>query len=377
MTHTPFSLDLSGVNSKKTVFFTKHSGTISFITTGNQLMKNLQNDLLCATSSIDMLFYIVRNDTYGDKIIDLLLKKAQQGVQVRLLLDWVGSIFIHRSTIRRLQKGGVNVCFSNKSFFSIQQRNHRKITVIDQQIGYLGGFNIGKEYVSQTAIYGYWRDFHLRFEGDGVCTLHKQFMDDWSSANKKEFSPTTNTPNLKKGNLNFSLIGTNGEIVEDIYLSLFQQASQEIIIATPYFIPTKRLLDALMDACRKRIRVIIVVPYRNDHPLVGDVANIYFQPLLKSGAKIYRFIPGFYHTKATVIDRKICNVGTSNFDRRSFFLNAEMNCIIEDEPFAKQVAAAIQKDCDFSEPLTLDILQNKTPFQKTKQTVGKWIEKYL
>lgn len=359
------------------LFQTRHQGSLSLITTGFELMKKIKNDLLCATSSIDMLFYIIRNDAYGDTIVDLLIQKAQEGVRVRLLLDWIGSIFFHRKTIERLKKGGVQFSYSNRTVRAINKRNHRKITVIDDTIGYLGGFNIGKEYVSQIATYGYWRDFHLRLEGDGALTLKAQFLYDWYKATKKQDTYDIKYPNLKKGNLHFTLIGTNGSHVENVYLTLFEQAKSEIMIATPYFIPTNRLLGALLHACKRGIRVILIVPYRNDHPLVGEAANFYFRPLLKSGATIYRFIPGFFHTKATVIDRTLCDVGTSNFDLRSFFLNEEMNCIIEDASFTQQVVYALHQDILFSEPLTLEAISRLSLLQKGKEKFALFLRRHL
>ncbi|MCL6587867.1 MAG: cardiolipin synthase, partial [Anoxybacillus sp.] len=330
-----------------------------------------------------VLFYIVKTDDISQQFFSLLQQKAKEGVEVRLLVDWIGSFRLPRKTIRSLKKSGVRFAFSQKPsfpyfFYQLNRRNHRKITVIDGVIGYIGGFNIGKEYVGQDANFGDWRDYHLKINGEGVMDLQTQFLKDWEAATTEMLQQETRYfPELPRGTVVHRFIATNGSGLEEDFIHLIRQAKREIIIGSPYFIPSKKVMKALIDARKHGVAVTILVPLKADHPFVKEAALPYFYRLLKQGARIYRFYQGFYHAKTIIIDDDICDIGTANFDKRSFFLNGEMNCFIYDRAFTEQMKRVIHHELSRSEPLALDWWKKRSIWERGKESISILLSQWL
>ena len=310
---------------------------------GQELYTNLFQDISDAKKHIHILFYIVKNDQVSNEFLNLLKKKAQEGVTVRLLLDRIGSFQISQKEVRALRKSGAHIAFSNRPrlpflFYTLNYRNHRKITVIDGTIGYFGGFNIGKEYLGQDPHLGYWQDFHLKLFGDGVQDLQTEFMLDWEKATKENLlGVPAYFPKLPKGVLPLRFFPTDGAYLKDFIVDLIRKAKKEILIGTPYFIPGRDILRDILDAIKRGVNVTILVPYKADHAFVKEAAFPYFKVLLEAGCKIYRYTHGFYHGKIVIIDNELCDFGTANFDKRSFFINDELNCMIKDPEFIQKV----------------------------------------
>jgi cardiolipin synthase len=349
---------------------------LTLFTTGEALFNDYFAELKQAKYHIHILFYIVRNDDVSQQLLNLLKKKAEEGVEVRVLVDWIGSLGLSRKTIQSLKESGIQFAFSNKPFFpfffyKLNERNHRKITVIDGKIGYLGGFNVGKEYMGQDPKFGNWRDYHLKIIGEGVQDLQTQFRTDWKQATGVAFSKTeTYFPPLPQGKMKHQLIPTDGMYLQEKYIDLIKQAKREIIIGSPYFIPGKKVMKALLDAAERGVHITIITPMQADHMFVKEAAMPYFHQLLKANCDIYRFYDGFYHAKVIVIDDEVCDIGTANFDKRSFFINYEMNGYIYDKAFIQSLKEAIARDLETSEKLTMPFFQNRTIVDRVKETIA-------
>lgn len=364
----------------KRLKFPKRQGDIQLYADGNLLYEDLFDDMRKASHHIHSLFYMVRDDHASKEFLSILKYKADQGLEVRLLLDYFGSFDVKKETVKELKSHGIEVQYYHKPafpffFFSINQRNHRKITVVDGKIGYVGGFNIGKEYLGQDPEFGVWRDYHLKLEGEGVQDLQSQFIQNWEQAGdfpSREWGDAY-YPAAEKGPITHKLVPTNGGHLSETFLTLLQRAEKSIIICTPYFIPSDSLLEELLRALSRGVKVTVLVPAKADHPLVMDAAFPYFKAIIPAGAEVYRFYLGFYHAKVMVIDDHTCDIGTANFDKRSLFLNNEINCLIFDKEFVHKTVEEIHKDIHNSEKLTLEFIQKRSFMDKSREQLSKFL----
>ncbi|MGM0752933.1 MAG: cardiolipin synthase [Bacillota bacterium] len=361
--------------------YEKRNSNIKLFSRGPELFDQMFKELKEAKSSIHVLFYIVQDDHFAIRFLELLKDKAQEGLEVRLLMDQIGSHNVPKSKVRMLRDAGVEVAFCQKVrlpflFFSSQQRNHRKITVIDGVIGYLGGYNVGKEYIDENDIpeLSPWRDYHLRLEGEGVHDLQTEFCIDWFRGTKDDLKDEAKYfPPAEKGSIPHQIFPTEGVNIEDFFKKFIDEAEEEIIIGTPYFIPTPILMDALCDALERGVIVRIIIPNNADHMLVKEAAFPYFRTLLSKGAKVYQFMNGFYHAKVMVVDDHFCDIGTANFDKRSFFINLEINNLIFDKDFIHILKKEMAKDMDASDMLSESDLANVSLLTRIKERIASSI----
>lgn len=367
----------------KKTSFPKRSGFLQLFTSGPHLVEELFADIAHATHHVHVQFYIVKNDTISKQFVALLKKKSKSGVEVRLLLDRVGSFGFKKKQIETLKASGVKFAFSHAPklpyfFHSFQERNHRKIAIIDGKIGYIGGFNIAKEYINEKPRLSPWRDYHLKMIGEGVQDLQQQFLIDWSKATGEHIQySTVYIKKGKQGPQHFQLIPTEGAFLEKEFLSLIHTAKHSITIGTPYFIPSELILDSLKSVLLKGISITIIVPFASDHPFVKEAAYPYFRQLLPLGAKVYQYQKGFFHAKYILIDDTIVDVGTANFDKRSLFLNHEINCYIFDQSSIIEIQKSIFEDIKNSNLLTLDSLNNLSLQQTMKERLAKLFSSLL
>lgn len=335
------------------------ASNIDIFTKGPELFADFFSELKKATHHIHILFYIVKDDNISKEFLSILKEKADEGVEVRLLLDRMGSFPIKKRTIESLKRHGIHFSFAHTPklpclFYTFQARNHRKITIIDGKIGYIGGFNIGKEYINLDPKLSPWRDYHLKMSGEGVADLQKEFLIDWlKETNTNLLANNAYFPALHTGKIQHQIIPSKGAFLEDTFSSLINRAKTKIFIGTPYFIPSERLLNDLIAAQARGITLTILVPKVSDHILVKEASYSSLRKLLENGAEVYEFQTGFYHAKTMIIDDEVCDIGTANFDRRSLFINYEINCYIYDQPFIKKVQAVIKQDIQHSRQLSL------------------------
>ncbi|SDN41697.1 cardiolipin synthase [Fictibacillus solisalsi] len=357
------------------------SGNAALLTTGTQFFDTLFEEVEKARHHVHIQFYIYHEDCIGKEMSTLLKKKAKEGVNVRLLVDYMGSFFLKKKAIRELKKAGVQFAYSFTPgfpyfFYKLNRRNHRKITIIDGNRGFMGGFNVGDEYLGRDPKLGYWRDYHLQLSGPVMHTFQQQFMMDWETASGEKISGSGYFPELEEGPVKITALFS----AKDIYSFCLQQINQaqiSITIGSPYFIPDRALQNALLDAIKRGVEVTLLVPMKSDHLLVKEASYFYFKDLLEAGCIIEEYYEGFFHAKVFLVDDKICDIGTANFDQRSFFTNSEVNCIFEDRGLIEEAKKAIKEDLDRSETLTMTVWERMSYWKKAKILFSKVFSPFL
>jgi len=363
--------------------YSKRKGDIHLITHGKDLFSFLLTDIKNAQSSIHILFYIVKDDQFSKNFLKLLIQKAKQGIEVRLLLDWLGSHNTPKSLITELRNAGGQVAYSNRlkfpyPFFSLQQRNHRKISIIDGKVAYVGGYNVGKEYIDEDSVLSPWRDYHLRIFGESVHDLQNEFCVNWNQSSKNTVSISEKYfSGPATGNMDHQFFPTEGLRLEHTICELIESAKESICIGTPYFVPSKIILAKLIDALKRGVKIRIIVPKKADHILVKEASFFYFRILIELGAEVYQYLNGFYHAKIIIVDEEVCQIGTANFDRRSIYLNLEINCYIYDHDFIQNMIKVVEKDILDSHRLSLEELNNTKYATKLKELGAKLVADLL
>lgn len=356
---------------------------------GNAKFEALIQDLEMAKEHIHIQYYIFRLDHLGKRILEVLIRKAKQGVQVRLLFDDMGSRGVYKRQFHELTRHGGQVEAFFPSIFPLinprlNYRNHRKIVVVDGRIGYIGGFNVGDEYLGLSKKFGYWRDTHLRIEGSAVHPIQTRFILDWNQASANqdiEYADSYFPIIPRKGDVSMQIVSSGPdaewEQIKDGYLKMIFSAKKYIYIQTPYFIPDVSFLDALRIACLSGVDVRIMIPNKPDHIFVywATYSNVGY--LLKAGAKVYIYENGFLHTKQIVIDDEVSTVGTANIDVRSFKLNFEVNAFIYDPETSHKLAELFEQDMLLSTELTLKNYNERSTIIKIKESVANLISPIL
>ncbi len=329
-------------------------GNFQVYTDGNDLYDKLFDDIEHAEKYVYIHFYIVGKDKISQKFLHLLERKAESGVDVKLSVDRIGGYKMKKKTIELLRKKGVKFTFSKRPtfkhfFFTLHQRNHRRIVAIDGKVAYIGGFNIGKEYLGQNPKFGKWRDYQMRIEGDGAVDMEKQFAKDWQ-ADTGEGLSLYKGPKIEN-NVPYQYVFSDGKGLWNEYGTFIGRAKKSLVIATPYFIPSKEMMKGLQEALNRGVRVKILVPLKSDALFLKQAAYPYLKKIFDDGAEIYQYQNGFFHGKVTIVDEMSVDVGTANFDNRSFYLNTESECFIYDKAVVDQVKRKLDEDFHSSKRL--------------------------
>ncbi|MBM7601142.1 cardiolipin synthase [Virgibacillus halotolerans] len=360
---------------------------VEIFTDGEEKFDALIRDLENATDHIHLLYYIIRDDELGKRIANVLIKKASEGVEVRLIYDDMGSRGLKRKYIRSIRNSGalVEAFFPPKIpkiNFKINYRNHRKLAIIDGQIGYIGGFNIGDEYLGVTKKFGYWRDTHLRIDGDAVRNMQTRFILDWNQASRDHIVYEDRYYNaLPKGDVGVQIVSSgpdsDWEQIKHGYIKMIMSAKEFVYIQTPYFIPDESLRDALRIATLSGVDVKIMIPNKPDHPFVYWATLSYIGDLLEAGADVYVYQGGFLHAKTIVVDGKIASVGTANIDVRSFRLNFEVNAFLYDKEITQRLVDAFILDASQSTQMTKKLYEKRSLGIRFKESISRLISPVL
>jgi cardiolipin synthase len=317
-----------------------------------EVIKAMKN----AKHHIHIEYYIFEDDEIGNQIKDILIQKAQEGVQVRFIYDDFGSRSIRKKLVPQLIAGGVQAFPFYKIYFialanRINYRNHRKIIVIDGCVGFTGGINVSDRYINNKPGQLFWRDTHVKITGPGAFYLQYLFICDWNFCANEHLEPEDDffcTEPDKKGDaiVQISASGPDSDTPTIMFslVQVFGIAEEEILITTPYFIPGESILDALKVAAISGVKVKILVPGKSDSAFVDYAARSYYDELLDVGVEIYLYQKGFVHAKTIVSDGQLAIIGTANMDHRSFELNFEVNSMIYDTHTAKQLRDAFYND---------------------------------
>jgi cardiolipin synthase len=298
-------------------------------------------------------FFIVHDDAIGRRVKKHLIEKAEQGVRVYFLYDEIGSHDLPAAYLRDLQTAGVQVsAFHTRkgrgNRFQINFRNHRKVVVVDNRLAWIGGHNVGDEYLGKDPKFGHWRDTHVRIEGPAVLAAQHSFVEDWHWAVEKvpelNWTPAASTDGDQQVLIIPSGPADELETATLMFLNAINSARKRIWIASPYFVPDDSILDALQLAGLRGVEVRILIPDKPDHLLVFLAAYSYFEEAGRTGVRFFRYTDGFLHQKVMLIDERTATVGTANFDNRSFRLNFEITAAVADAAFASAVEQMFEED---------------------------------
>ena len=299
-------------------------------------------------------FYIIRKDKTGAELKRRLVEKARQGVRVHVLYDEVGSSDLIESSLVELRDAGVDVRRFNTTQgranrWQLNFRNHRKIVVVDGQTAWVGGLNIGDEYIGRDPTIGAWRDTHVKVTGPVVQGVQVAFLEDWHWASQQLLKLNWDPQPAPSGARRVALALPTGpadslETCTLFFLNAINTATNRLWLASPYFVPDEQFISALQLAALRGVDVRVLLPDKIDNKLVQLSGWSYLDELEKVGIKIYRYEKGLMHQKVMLIDDRYCTIGTANFDNRSFRLNFEITMAFADAEFSSQVRQMLAQD---------------------------------
>ena len=348
---------------------------VKLLVNGENKFPEVLNAIKEAKHHIHMEYYIYEDDEIGKKVEEALIEKAKEGVIVRFIYDDFGSHSIRKHLVPRLKKGGVQTSPFYKVHFwafanRINYRNHRKIIVVDGVIGFVGGINVSDRYINAKSSHKklFWRDTHLRIQGSGVHYLQYLFLNDWNfcagdclTGDEAYFPKLKTLPVYGNKIVQIAASGPDSETPSVLYsmVEVIYQASKEILITTPYFVPGESILDAILIAALGGVSVKLLVPDKADSKFVNAAARSYYAELLAAGVEIYLYKKGFIHAKTLAADQKISIVGTANIDYRSFDLNFEVNAIVYDHQIAKELSDVFYDDLKHAKKIDAKAWNNR------------------
>jgi cardiolipin synthase len=342
---------------------------VDLLVDGRQTFDSILAGLEEAEKYILFQSYIIRDDDLGKRLCRAMADKARAGVKVYVLYDEIGSRPFPRTRLyRQLQMTGVRVAPFNttqghRNRFQLNFRNHRKIVVVDGKYAWIGGHNVGIEYLGLKKKIGHWRDTHTRFQGPAVLGAELTFATDWHWATRSHLNVDWDFKGEQKGESNVLVFPSDPASVYEeaglMYHQFIVAARQRIWIASPYFVPDHGIISALQLAALRGVDVRVIIPDEPDGPVVAMANWSYTRELLPLGIKVYRYQGGFMHQKVLLMDDRIAGVGTANFDNRSFRLNFEITLLVEDPVFAAQVDQMLRVDMGRCRQVTMEEFDNK------------------
>ena len=328
---------------------------VRFLLTGEDDFGELERQILKAKHSIHITTFILSRDTTGRRIVDLLAKRAREGVRVRLLLDALGCFVSSRGFVEPIRKAGGEVGrfmpvmpFTSRG--SANLRCHRKMAIFDGATAMIGGRNIAKEYMGATPFAKRWRDFGAVIEGPAAVVLGEVFTADWSFAvgepPEKVRADTRAGGAPIMGDCEIQVVASGPDVPGDpLYegiVAMIQQAERNLWIVTPYFIPDEVLLRSMIVKARAGCNVTLIVPLKSNHPVTDFARRNFTRELVKAGGNVLHYEPGMLHAKAIVIDDRVAMVGSPNFDLRSLFVNFEIGVLVYTKPEIDRILAWIE-----------------------------------
>ena len=339
-----------------------HGNRLDLLINGKQTFDSIVEGMQAAENYILFQFYIIRDDDLGKRLGRVLADKARAGVRVYLIYDEIGSRTFPRTRLyKQLVMTGVEVVAFNttqgrRNRFQLNFRNHRKIVVVDGKTAWIGGHNVGDEYLGLNKRIGDWRDTHTRLQGPAVLGAELTFATDWLWATRTSLDIDWDFNGVAQGDCEVMIFPSDpaSEFEEAglMYLQLIVDARQRIWIASPYFVPDRGIISALQLAALRGVDVRLIIPDEPDGPMVGMANWAFTKELLPAGVKVYRYQGGFMHQKVLLMDDDIAGIGTANFDNRSFRLNFEVTLLARNPDFTQQVSEMLEQDINRSRLVT-------------------------
>ncbi len=327
--------------------------SVELLVDGDATFSSILEGIDAAEEYILFQFYIVKDDRIGRELKDRLIGKAKAGVRVSFLYDEIGSNALPESYKDDLRAAGIEVFNFHtqkgpRNRFQINFRNHRKVVVTDGRIAWVGGHNVGDEYLGRDPKFGNWRDTHVRIEGPAVLAAQLSFAEDWYWATGQQLPLSWVPVPSERGDLPVLIVPSGPaddlETANLMFIHAINSAKERIWIASPYFVPDEPVINALQLAGLRGVDVRILIPDKADHLGVYLAAFSYLDDAGSTGARFYRYQDGFLHEKAMLIDHNVATIGTANFDNRSFRLNFEITAVVADEGFAAEVERMFEAD---------------------------------
>ncbi|MGN0334235.1 MAG: cardiolipin synthase [Lachnospiraceae bacterium] len=356
-------LVLYNLEAAKSVY--TDDNAVEVFSDGKEYFQTLYEEIKKAERFVHIQSYIIKNDELWQPIEKLLMEKAAQGVEVRILYDSMGCRTMKKSDWERMKKAGVQVgeffpALFKRLHLRINYRNHRKIVVIDGTKAFIGGFNIGREYVGLDPKFGYWRDTHLMLQGSSVLSLHIRFILDWNYATKDDLfrmdALFERMDVQSEGTDGIQIISSGpdsiNQEIRDNYVKLISKARDHVYIQTPYLVPDETILNAIRMAALSGTEVKIMIPCKPDHPLVYWASYSYVGELLDAGVQCYTYDNGFLHAKGVMSDGLVSCFGTANMDIRSFKLNFEVNATIYSSRTTEKLEKIFENDLEHCTRIT-------------------------
>lgn len=368
---------------------------VKLLTDGKEKFADLRQELARAKHYIHIQYYIIKDDEVFESLLPILTDRVRHGVEVRILYDGMGGRFVPGRCWRQLEQQGIQVgCFFppflGKLNLRVNYRNHRKIVVIDGHTGYVGGFNIGREYIGIDKKFGYWRDTHLKITGEAVISLQIRFALDWNYAVKENLFKNTfyfrdflglhqcDIPVIPLGiQIITSGPDSRNPLIRDNYLELFHKARHHIYIQTPYFVPDDTVLTALKIAAQSGVDVRLMIPCKPDHPFVYWATYSYVGDMIEAGVRCYTYQNGFLHAKGVTVDGQASCYGTANMDIRSFELNFEVNAIIYDEETTEMLERIFLEDLDCCLEVTKEVYEQRGIWVRVREQFSRLLSPLL
>lgn len=373
--------DIVSLSRKFGLFDAVGSNRVDILVDARDTYKKMEEAILSARHHINMEYYIFRPDKVGARFRDLLVKKAHEGVKVNFLYDAVGSRMLgwHRSFMNSLREGGIEPqdFLPLRTFtkpWNLNLRNHRKLLVVDDKIGFTGSLNIGQKFLGEKKRGKKWRETHLMIQGPAVTQLQWIFCEDWYFSTGEELlMPEYFRPIDQAGNEIVQVVASGPDVREQaihkVVFAAVSQAKKSIYLTTPYFIPDPALYLALQVAARRGVEVIILAPRKSDHTFVTWAGRSYYDELLESGVKIFDYLAGNLHAKMLIVDSQLTIIGSANVDIRSFDYDFEVNVQVYGETTANLASGIFFRDLKNSRDLSKTDFLHRSALKRFNENV--------
>jgi cardiolipin synthase len=367
------------LNSSKSLL-TYHN-KVTILQNGKETFKSLIKSVEDAQHHIHLEYYIIEDDHIGNLFRNLLIKKSKQGIKIRFIYDDVGCWSLPKHFIDSMTDAGIDIypflpvrfpSLTNK----INNRNHRKIVVVDGTLAFMGGLNIADRYLQENEEIGIWRDTHLKLEGESVGSLQTIFLADWFFVSDEiihdnEFYPVSVVNDYHLVQITASGPDSDWASIMQAYFAAIASAKSFIYISTPYFLPNESILTALKTGSLSGLDVRIILPFKSDSKIVFYSSRSYVSELLEAGIKVFFYKKGFPHSKLLIVDGVLSSVGTANMDIRSFDQNFEVSALIYDENITSELLERYLNDLKNSVEITLDEWDKRPHREQIAESVAR------
>lgn len=392
--HVPKNYDESVIlarpESNDTLAEVAHSVNYAYLLGGNSVetythfdsfFPAMLEDIRRARHHVHVLFFKIEDDAIGNELADLLIDKVKEGVEVRLLYDDIANFSVRKRFYRRMSRNGVQVVPFARVYIpflsrNTNYRNHRKVTVIDGEIGYIGGMNIAERY-SKGIRGGIWRDTHLRIAGPAITELQTVFLIDWQFATGKFVDGACYYPKvLPQGSMQVQIVKcgpmNRWDVMKHAFVDIISRSRKYVYVQSPYFIPTDSILMAMQNAALAGVDVRLMIPYRGDKGILPPLASkSYLKEILIAGVKVYFYMDGYLHSKTIVSDDSFATIGSTNIDVRSLEQNFEANAFVYDREFAVRMKEIFLEDMKHTKQITWREWKRRPYLEKAKESFAR------